>query len=1037
MTPQGGNKVDNNENRVVFIDDVELGKYGEGESTGGGSISKKFSIIAPLPSETAGSPNRKRSNSSSSSIVSVNSNTAISSSNNGGGIRGTSILKKRYTNPKSSSSSISKGGASVTTSKTGGTGSIRTHSTGDSSSNGNGLYSPNANATPRHVWYSRWLFFFLLCMVAAVLGYLTYSALTDNETYLADSVFLKVAEHAIYTISFNQMKKKLGMDSMGSIVGSSGSGRDEWPFVTQKDYESIANNIIDVSRGCNIAYGPILTPVEVPAFEVFAEDFYQNTRPEPFPNGTGVKVEGRVAVWSMDGETMMPFHDISGATSAWESTRRIIVPMYQHAAGASSKLMFNMHASPLLGKTIEDMMECSEEKKELIREHNLKYSEEIILDNGEVLEPPPPPSLKDCTMVTEINHNQTSAVQKEPMGPGASMMQPIFPANDKTEMVGVLVTAIVWTETMVDVFADNIDGIDIVLSTPTQQVSFRVIKGIVTFQGNGDLHDPAYDDQKQEGDVTLPGYFANQSVHYTIALYPSDTLYEMYSTKNPYYATVGAICVMVFTVCMFVAYDCLVRREFSAKHDLLKAKRHFMRYVSHEVRTPLNSVCMGLNLMQEEIQEKLTDPNDDGTKNAMITIAEASAWLSLSRDVHISAQSATNVLNDFLNYDKIESRQLTLELSIVLIQSLVNEIVREFVLPAQDKSIVLSVLQEKVDSCDASSCAIPTRGTTKSKKKVEVDHIDQIESQLLKDQVVVGDKSRLSQVMRNVISNAIKFTPEKGSITVKTTWIVATVDESTTILLQHGQKEDLHQTGWIQIEVTDTGPGMTEDQLATVFESGVQFNRNQNQKGGGSGLGLFIAKGIVDQHNGILAVTSEGMGKGSSFVCKLPVYCKLKHQNIDNIVVPIIARDETISERVSSSWLDEHNERDLCYRILVVDDAPMNRKLLTRLLMKRGHHVDMAEDGLEAYEKVVAEMKEGRRYDTILMDFQMPVMDGPTATQRIRMEGCDSFIVGITGNVLPQDVEHFKICGADGVLGKPFQVEQLEYMWIEYGVTAD
>jgi hypothetical protein len=205
-------------------------------------------------------------------------------------------------------------------------------------------------------------------------------------------------------------------------------------LVTQKDYESIANNIIDVSRGCNIAYGPILEPDQVPAFEAFAEDYYQNTRPEPWPNGTGVKVEDRVAVWAMGGDPMAPFHDDSGETGDWNSTKSIIVPMYQHAAGASPKLMFNMHASPLLGKTIEDMMACSEEKKELIREHNLKYSEEIILDGGEVLVPPPLPSLKDCTMVTEIIHNKTSSIQKEPNGPGASMMQPIFPANDKTEV---------------------------------------------------------------------------------------------------------------------------------------------------------------------------------------------------------------------------------------------------------------------------------------------------------------------------------------------------------------------------------------------------------------------------------------------------------------------------------------------------------------------------------------------------------------------------------------------------------------------------
>ena len=150
-----------------------------------------------------------------------------------------------------------------------------------------------------------------------------------------------------------------------------------------------------------------------------------------------------------------------------------------------------------------------------------------------------------------------------------------------------------------------------------------------------------------------------------------------------------------------------------------------------------------------------------------------------------------------------------------------------------------------------------------------------------------------------------------------------------------------------------------------------------------------------------------------------------------------LSPDDSVTERVCSTWLDEHDEKDLCYRILVVDDAPMNRKLLTRLLLKRGHTVDMAEDGLQALEMVTEEKKKGKRYDTILMDFQMPVMDGPTSAQEIRKIGCDSFIVGITGNVLPQDIEHFKNCGADGVLGKPFQVEELESMWTEYGVTSE
>jgi len=941
-----------------------------------------------------------------------------------------------------------------------------THSTGSSSGTGNKYHSAHLKATPRPIFWGRWLFFILLLMVAAALGYMTYNMLSDNETTLAECLFEKVADNAIIIIRNNQDRKMLGMSTMGSAIGAAGYNRDQWPFVTLDDYQSLARNVIDVSHGCNIGFAPFVTPAQVSTYNIFAGNHYQYSRiPEPFPEGTAaIDDHGTVGIWSSK-----PFLDLTGETTSWNSSRRILAPMIQHSNGISKKLMFNLHSSEAVGKMMEDMMDCAEETKELIRKYE-QLEEEIRIKNENeidsnsntleevedtapavVLLPKNKPSLQDCTMVSDIKLNKTSAQQQEPNGPGASMLQPVFPASNKTEITGMLITSIVWSENMKGVFSANVDGIFVVLSTPTQSVTYFVEKGVVQYLGEGDFHDRQFDHVKKEGIITTVGMFSNTSVPYTMTLYPSERLYEMYSTHNPRIATIGAVCIMVFTLLMFLAFDCLVRREFSAKQELLKAKRHFMRYVSHEVRTPLNSVCMGLNLIQEEIQSKLNVPkamagggsssSPNGSDSAMITIDEAQAWLSLSRDVHVSAESATNVLNDFLNYDKIESRQLKLELSVIPILTLITGTTSEFVLPAQDKEIELTIMQERVSASDVTATTTSKNSHTTNHhhhkhqrwpKKI-VNGVADIESQHLQDQVVVGDKARLSQVVRNVISNAIKFTPKKGSITVKSTWVVAAVGESTVINLQDGAKESLCQTGWIQIEVIDTGNGMTNEQVEKVFQSGVQFNANKNQKGGGSGLGLFIAKGIVDQHNGTLTAYSKGIGKGTSFVCKLPVYCKPKEREINN--APVASRDVSITERVSSSWLDEVSGRDLSYRILVVDDAPMNRKLLTRLLMKRGHHVEMAEDGLEAYEKVASAMKEGKRYDTILMDFQMPVMDGPTSTQKIREEGCDSFILGITGNVLPEDVAHFKNSGADGVLGKPFQVEELESLWIEYGVT--
>jgi CheY-like chemotaxis protein len=124
-------------------------------------------------------------------------------------------------------------------------------------------------------------------------------------------------------------------------------------------------------------------------------------------------------------------------------------------------------------------------------------------------------------------------------------------------------------------------------------------------------------------------------------------------------------------------------------------------------------------------------------------------------------------------------------------------------------------------------------------------------------------------------------------------------------------------------------------------------------------------------------------------------------------------------------------------KVLVVDDAKMNLKLLMRLVSKKGHKVDGAEDGAIAVDKASKAMDEGADYDVILMDYQMPNMDGPTATRILRSKGCNAFICGVTGNVMAEDIKHFKKCGANAVLHKPAKIKALEDLWIEYGVRGE
>ena len=226
---------------------------------------------------------------------------------------------------------------------------------------------------------------------------------------------------------------------------------------------------------------------------------------------------------------------------------------------------------------------------------------------------------------------------------------------------------------------------------------------------------------------------------------------------------------------------------------------------------------------------------------------------------------------------------------------------------------------------------------------------------------------------------------------------------------------------------------MTEEQLARVFNDGVQFNVNELQAGQGSGLGLYIAHNIAAQHEGNLTVSSRGLGHGTTFTLTLPMY----HVPDEDLPVSVLRASQPDSNTAAvqpggKSSLQSATSSGPAlekYRILVVDDALVNRKLLIRLLRDRGHVCDEADDGDIALLAIRRAMESGERYDTILLDYQMPRMKGPDAAREARKLGCDSIIIGITGNMLPEDIQYFKEQGANAVLPKPLDLDELEDLW--------
>jgi len=257
---------------------------------------------------------------------------------------------------------------------------------------------------------------------------------------------------------------------------------------------------------------------------------------------------------------------------------------------------------------------------------------------------------------------------------------------------------------------------------------------------------------------------------------------------------------------------------------------------------------------------------------------------------------------------------------------------------------------------------------------------------------IISDEQRLEQVIENLLSNAVKFTPERGSITLS----AKKIDEGDGFCV-------------IRFSVSDTGIGISEDQQEKLFLPFEQIDGGSSRKFGGIGLGLAISKSIVEKMEGSIWVESE-LGKGSSFIFEIRADGSVKKSGMPNLY------------KKGDPIVDIFQDK----RILIAEDVDINREIISALLEDTGIEIHFAVTGVDVVEKFSSDPGS---YDLILMDIQMPVMDGYEATRSIRSSDFKEAefipIIAMTANVFREDVERCLSAGMNGHLGKPVDIDEV------------